>query len=159
MDPRFSKLLADMGEAALLEQCYKFMTFSTERPTEEQRQLLEGKFAQDRGYKGPREPVAVCGSYYDLENVVPPPKRLEKKEAESFWPPSRAKNFVRHLDAFNEMTWGQVSEARALEILAAAAKISVEKLLRTDPVTYSRMVHTIGEEGAKKLLGKEWFKN
>lgn len=176
MDPRFSKLLAEMGEAALLEQCYSFMTFATQRPTEEQRHLLELKFAQDRRYKELREPVAEClpvfGSYYDLENTDLQPKRqvsfgpVNTNIVESvsgratyYWPAIRTRNFVRYLDAFNEVTWGRVNHNRGLEILAAAANISVMKLLRTDPVTYSKMVHNIGDAGAKKLLERDWFKN
>lgn len=34
----------------MLAKCYEFMTLSTLRPTEEQRQFLESKFEQDRRY-------------------------------------------------------------------------------------------------------------
>jgi len=53
----FRKLLDDIGEPAMLELCYTFMTLATVRPTEEQRALLEAKFAQDRRYEQLRAPI------------------------------------------------------------------------------------------------------
>jgi len=50
----FKKLLEDTGEPAMLEICYTFMTLATVRPTEDQRALLEAKFAQDRHYENLR---------------------------------------------------------------------------------------------------------
>ena len=58
MDP-FYNLLSDIGEEKMLSNCYTFMTLSSHRPTEEQRQTLEAKFEQDRRYEELRkQPVS-----------------------------------------------------------------------------------------------------
>lgn len=180
MDSRFAELLTQMGETAMLQQCYMFMAFSTERLTNEKRQLLEAKFAQDRRYEELRLPPAptvecvtpIYGSYFGLEDAVLPstvPRRVSfkpvaevltavPKEAERFWPAKRAKNFVAHLDRYNDVTWGQVNHARALQLLARSAGITTEQLFNTDPMTYGMRLlpHRIGEEGLKRLLGRTY---
>jgi hypothetical protein len=183
MDPRFAELLAEMGDAAMLEQCYMFVAFSTHRPTEEEREFLEAKFAQDRRYEEMRRPIAppvecvtpTYGSYFGLEGVVLPttvPRRVSfklpaapveplidvPKEAERFWSAKRAKNFVTYLDRYNDATWGRVNHARALDLLARCAGITTKELFRTDPITYGlRMLpHRVGEEGLKQLLGRAY---
>jgi hypothetical protein len=178
MDPRFAELLSEMGDAAMLQQCYMFVAFSTHRPTEEEREFLEAKFAQDRRYEEMRKPTAApaeCeppayGSYFGLEGVVLPttvPRHVSFKlpdthaqpfTAARFWPAQRAKNFVSYLDRYNDATWGRVNHARALTLLARCAGISVEQLFNTDPITYGlRMLpHRIGEEGLKELLGRAY---
>ena len=69
----FRKLLNEIGEDEMLSHCYTFMTLSTARPTEEQRQTLEAKFAQDRRYEELREEkpdtllpdcCIICGSFF-----------------------------------------------------------------------------------------------
>jgi len=183
MDPRFAELLLEMGDAAMLQQCYMFVAFSTQRPTEEEREFLEAKFAQDRRYEEMRRPIAppvecvtpTYGSYFGLEQVVLPttvPRRVSfeppdasvealtavPKGALRFWPAQRAKNFVSYLDRYNDATWGRVNHARALTLLARCAGISVEELFNTDPITYGlRMLpHRVGEEGLKQLLGRAY---
>ena len=70
---RFRNLLNDIGEEEMLSYCYTFMTLSTVRPTEEQRQTLETKFAQDRHYEELREQkpdtllpdcCIICGAFF-----------------------------------------------------------------------------------------------
>ena len=180
MDPRFAELLTQMGEAAMLQQCYMFVAFSTERLTGEEREFLEAKFAQDRRYEELRLPPAApveCvsptyGSYFGLEDTVLPatvPRHVSfksvtevltavPKEAERFWPAKRCKNFVAHLDRYNDVTWGRVNHARGLQLLARCAGITTEELFKTDPITYGlRMLpHRIGEEGLKELLGRAY---
>ena len=178
MDPRFAELLTQMGEAAMLQQCYMFVAFSTQRPTEEEREFLEAKFAQDRRYEEMRLPSAhatefvppTYGSYFGLEGVVLPPmvprhvsykpvaEPVAPKEAERFWSAKRAKNFAAYLDRYNDVTWGHVNHARALQLLARCAGITTEQLFKTDPITYGlRMLpHRIGEEGLKQLLGRTY---
>ena len=184
MDPRFAELLTQMGETAMLQQCYMFMAFSTERLTKEERQLLEAKFAQDRRYEElrlPPAPTVECvpptyGSYFGLEGAVLPPTvpptvpphvsfklvaevlTAVPKEAERFWSAKRAKNFAAYLDRYNEVTWGRVNHARALQLLARCAGITTEQLFKTDPITYRMRLlpHRIGEEGLKRLLGRAY---
>lgn len=178
MDPRFAELLTQMGETAMLQQCYMFVAFSTQRPTEEEREFLEAKFAQDRRYEEMRLPPAPAtepapptyGSYFGLEWVVLPPmaqrhvsfkpvaEPVAPKEAERFWSAKRAKNFAAYLDRYNDVTWGRVNHTRALQLLARCAGITTEQLFKTDPITYGlRMLpHRIGEEGLKELLGRAY---
>jgi hypothetical protein len=52
----FVSLLKDMNEEVLLEHCCKFITFSSARPTAEQRELLMAKLEQDERYEQLRRP-------------------------------------------------------------------------------------------------------
>lgn len=72
MDP-FRKLLNEIGEEQMLSYCFTFMTLSTVRPTDEQRQTLEAKFAQDRYFSELREEkpdtllpdcCIICGAFF-----------------------------------------------------------------------------------------------
>ena len=70
----FRKLLSEIGEEQMLSNCYTFMTLSTARPTEEQRQTLEAKFEQDRRYEELRtEPNSPPSPflYSRIEEVKP----------------------------------------------------------------------------------------
>lgn len=68
----FYKLLREIGEEEMLAKCYEFMTLSTIRPTEEQRQFLESKFEQDRRYMELRSKpvIAKCRvCHQELEDI------------------------------------------------------------------------------------------
>lgn len=52
----------------MLSNCYTFMTLSTKRPSEEQRQTLEAKFAQDRRFEElRRNPENIVDSINEVE--------------------------------------------------------------------------------------------
>jgi hypothetical protein len=71
MDP-FYNLLSEIGEEKMLSNCYTFMTLSSHRPTEEQRQTLEAKFEQDRRYEALRRgPVSPRSPFLDAQEVKP----------------------------------------------------------------------------------------
>jgi len=67
---RFRKLLDEVGEEEMLSNCYTFMTLSTLRPTEEQREILEAKFTQDKRFEYLRSGVTL--STIDQETMTDP---------------------------------------------------------------------------------------
>ena len=146
----FRKLTAEIGEEAMLSLCYEFMTFCVARPTEEQRLILETKFAQDRYFEELRTiltrpaaaaeapapvseaPASPRPSFQEPVPISPKPQpqtQRAPKKAEKWWPFMRVKNFVKHLG----LAEGRFSHMKGLEILAAHKGISVEELLDTRP--------------------------
>lgn len=154
----FRKLTAEIGEEAMLSLCYEFMTFCVARPTEEQRLILETKFAQDRYFEELRtiltrpapeaeapaaeaeapapeaeaEAPSPRPSFQEPVAISPKPQpqtQRAPKKAEKWWPFMRVKNFVKHLG----LAEGRFSHMKGLEILAAHKGISVEELLDTRP--------------------------
>ena len=98
----------------------------------------------------PLEPVAVEPVAVEpvLEEPVPQqvPMPLSPRDIykSKLWPSPRPVNFVKHLKVFSYT--GRLTHKKALELLAADAKVTVTELLAMNPITYLEKVRGFSEK-------------
>ena len=74
------------------------------------------------------------------------PKPLSPRDIykSKLWPSPRPVNFVKHLKVFSYT--GRLTHKKALELLAADAKVTVTELLAMNPITYLEKVRGFSEK-------------
>lgn len=166
----------------VIEFCVNYLALSVVRPTEEQRELLEAKFEQDRRFEELRKPLSkeyckknnlcyTCSGAlefigaYDICKVCDPTRYtelvalmnepLEKEEVEVFWPFMRCKNFINWLVLTNRKrnVPNRLSHRMAIEILAKHMKTTVETFLKTNPIIVAKKIGMSDDEARSKLRG------
>ena len=163
----FRDLLNSIGEEEMLKHCYDFMTFAIVRPSEEQRQVLEQKFEQDRRFEELRSILIGRPSFQEplsprspVPSPVPSPVEVEVEvekiqtaktnlsKAKKYWPFMRVKNFVNGLNLTDEK---RISYERGLQILAQHRNMTLEELMATSSNKW------LGDNSNERLLMSKMY--